>query len=302
VPVAPHTRERIKAAAKQLGFIRSGLAVALSTGRTHTIGLVFETDLSRPAQEGMSYYAKDVLAAMTKVCAEAGLRLTAILQPTDGALDVRDVVDGRVDGLVLLSQRSDEFARAVFESSVPTVSIGTGFSNLRVSIDNEGAMEAAIEHLVSLGHRDIVFVRNVKPQGGITEAERIAGYSVALSKRGLDSSVIGLAEFEQIAKLSTRPTAFVCFNDETAWRLISLANSSGMRVPKDLSVVGFDNSLVASHCIPPITSVNNPLEAQAKVAVDLLQAIWRGESPVEPDRIPTKLVVRASTGPCPIHS
>lgn len=284
------TRTRVRDAAQKLGYRRSGLARALSTGRIYTVGVVLRLD---GGYLHYSVYAKDVLAAMARACRAAGLRLT-LIPFLEGSLAVDEVVDQRVDGLILVSHYDDVFAQQVYASRFPTVSIGSGYAERLIDIDQRGGVRAATEYLMGLGHRKIGHV-----QGGTLTSraaqERRAGYLDAMEAAGLEPHCDTLPE--ALTKLTTpeRPTAFVTYNDNAAWQLTVAARDAGLRIPDDLSVIGFDNNVLAETAVPPLTTVENPLDAQAEGALKALQCLWQGKEPPPMAPIPTRLIHRHST-------
>lgn len=290
---AEGTRTRVRDAALKLGYRRSGLARALSTGRIYTVGVVLRMDGGRLHY---SVYAKDVLAAMARACRAAGLRLTLIPFPAEGTLSVDDVVDHRVDGLILVSHYDDEFARQVYASHFPTVSMGSGYAERLVGIDQRGGVQEATTYLVGLGHKRIVHIPGEHP-GSRASEERRAGYLAGMEAAGLEPCCYSLTEARASLRLASdqRPTAFVAYNDDFAWQLTVAAREVGLRLPEELSVIGFDNNVLAETAVPPLTTVENPLDAQAEGALKVLQCLLLGKEPPQMAPIPTRLIHRQST-------
>ena len=104
----------------------------------------------------------------------------------------------------------------------------------------------------------------------------------------------------ELLHAKARPTAIVCFNDACATTAIRTADQLGLRVPDDLSLVGFDDDVRATSCTPPLTTIHSPLDEIATQAIDMIMSLIRGDT-LEPCRVnvPTRLVQRASTGPAP---
>ena len=289
------TRTRVREAAQKLGYRRSGLARALSTGRIYTVGVVLRMDGGRLHY---SVYAKDVLAAMARACRAVGLRLTLIPFPTEGTLSVDDVVDHRVDGLILVSHYNDEFARQVYNARFPTVSFGSGYAERLVDIDQRGGVREATEYLLSLGHQRIVHIQG-ESFTSRAAMERRLGYQEALAAAGLEAQCLTLAEALDVVSKPDHPTAFIAYNDNAAWQLTVTAREMGLYVPDDLSIIGFDNNVLAETAVPPLTTVENPLDAQAEGALKVLQCLWQGKEPPQMAPIPTRLIHRQSTAAPP---
>ena len=288
---AEGTRTRVREAAQKLGYRRSGLARALSTGRIYTVGVVLRMD---GGNLHYSVYAKDVLVAMAHACRAAGLRLTLIPFPAEGTLSVDDVIDHRVDGLILVSHYADDFARQVYASRFPTVSIGSGYAERLVDIDQCGGVREATEHLIALGHRRIVYAQGQNLESRAV-SERRQGHIEAMEAAGLEPHCDTFPGVLISLTLADPPTAVIAYNDDMAWQLTVAARAAGLRVPDDLSIIGFDNNVLAETAVPSLTTVENPLDAQAEGALKVLQCLWQGKEPPPMAPIATRLIHRQST-------
>ena len=293
---AEATRSRVRDAAQRLGYRRSGLARAISTGRIYTVGVVLRLESMSLGSTPLGVYAKDVLAACAHACTLAGLRITLIPFPFEGTLAVEEVVDRRVDGLILVSLYDDTFSQQVYASGCPTVTIGSGYAERLIELDQQGGVRQATEHLLQRGHQRIVHVLG-ENRGSRACEERQAGYVEAMQAAAL--MPLCLTYSEAVASLelpdSERPTAIVAYNDGYAWQLTNVARGIGLRVPEDLSLIGFDNNVLAETAFPPLTTVENPLDLQAQGALKALQCLWQGTEPLKSAPIPTRLIVRQST-------
>ena len=182
----------------------------------------------------------------------------------------------------------------------------------------EGGARAAAEHLLALGHRDFLVIGVEPPTpgaladfGGIV-GRRLAGYRAALAGAGIELPdervVVGPATVDGGAACLTNawedglhPTAVLAMSDAMAIGALSAAGRLGLKVPGDLSVVGFDDIELARHVHPPLTTVRQPVRRKGEEACRLLlQAIEQGEK-AHPDhrRLETRLIVRGSSGPAP---
>jgi DNA-binding LacI/PurR family transcriptional regulator len=290
------TRQRVRDAAARMGYRRSALATALSVGRIYTVGLVTQVN-PNARTEDINWYQKDVMIAVSCACARAGLRMTTILVKGAGAVSAADIVDGRIDGAIMTTLGDEILAKSLFAQKFPAVTIGSGYSERRIGLDNAGGVAAAISHLVELGHRRIVYVDS-RDTGLFTARERAAGYRAAMAARGLPARILNAGNLNEIfagMPNADRPTACVCFNDGCAVDAVRWARGAGLAVPEAFSVVGFDNGVAARLADPPLTSVENPIDAQADAAIALLQVIWRGEDCPSPLPLPTRLIIRDST-------
>ncbi|HEX7611837.1 MAG TPA: substrate-binding domain-containing protein, partial [Candidatus Limnocylindrales bacterium] len=188
-----------------------------------------------------------------------------------------------------------------------------------VDVDDEGGARLAAEHLLALGHRDFLVIGVEPPtpgarvnSGGVV-GRRLNGYREALAAAGIDLPddhvVVGPASVEGgMACLAgaweggRRPTAILAMSDAMAIGAINAARRLGLRVPADISIVGFDDIELSRHVEPPLTTVHQPVRRKGEEACRLLiSAIARDDSP-RPDhrRLETRLIVRGSSGPASI--
>jgi LacI family transcriptional regulator len=304
--VSETTRQRVLDAAKSLGYRRHAVAVALSSGCTNTVGLLLPLASVGAKLPASRIYGQDIFTAVFQAASRANLRVTAIPVPSgpDARLRVQDVTDRSVDGVVIASLRDAEFVQQVYEAGIPCVEIGSGHGKHLFHPDNEGGAEAAIKHLVELGHQRIIHWRGAGDN--YASVYRRKGFLDAASRHGLcpQSAKVVTSREEVVSLLSRpateRPTALFAYNDYQALMTLDIARELGLRVPQDLSVVGFDDNILAESARPQLTTVHNPLGTQADSAIQLLQALWRSEEePMAPYAVPTHLIVRESTAPAP---
>lgn len=302
---SPATRSRVLDSARELNYQRNELAAALAYGRAKAVGILLPLDQAS-ADAGMSNtYGKDIFLAAFKAASVSGLHVIPVPLVPGADLTLKDLTDRRMDGVILASPRTEEFVRSVYDSAIPCAEIGSGFGENLVHPDNEGGIALAIAHLVGLGHRRIGYWE-LSPVRGYAATHRRDGF---LQAAGNDHGIVfagsacsGHDELLEILKqpADTRPTGMIAFSDTEAVGICDAARALGLRVPEDLSVVGFDDNILAQASRPQLTTIHNPLDAQANAAIALLMALWRGE-PTEhlPRVIPTHLVVRQSTAPAP---
>jgi DNA-binding LacI/PurR family transcriptional regulator len=295
------TRRRVVEAATRLGYRRNAIASALTRGRIHTIGVVVPLSRADVAVSLNSVYAKEMLVTIAEAARQVGLRITLI--PLTGSEPVasEEVSDGRVDGLVLVQVHNPEQVRSLYDSGLPCVAITAEHSPRSVRPDNRGGAALAAEYLIELGHRRIA--HRCDTSRGEAARERLTGFQEAIARHRLLETDCPVSrnpdETRALLELppAARPTAVHAFNDALALETVRVARSVGLRVPEDLSVVGFDNNILASLCEPPLTTIHNPLPELASAAITVLQALWEGEEPPPTAPIPTRLIVRASTAP-----
>ncbi|MES2464175.1 MAG: LacI family DNA-binding transcriptional regulator [Armatimonadota bacterium] len=315
VPIQDVTRKRVLEAVAELGYQKNALAAAFSSGRTNTIGILLPQHHQEATSRVYRQFGQELFTAVFDAACEADLRVTSIPNwERDASIEALN--DRRVDGLILASIRSRETVAAIYASGIPCVEISSGFGDHLVHPDNEGGIRQAIEHLVGLGHRRIAYYRG--PLGDYFASERrYNGFVDACQTYRLspDECPVLLARVEVTAQLELplgqRPTAVLTFNDSQASIVYDMAQALGLSVPDDLSVVGFDNSLIAELIRPGLTTIDNALADQARGAVARLMTLWKrdfaglpvseagDQNTMTPLRIPTRLVVRQSTGRVP---
>ncbi len=291
------TAERVRRVAAELGYVRDPLASGLRRSGTNTVGVI----VPRLTDTVMAMLYEEIAAA-------AGSRgMFAIVATTEDKPDterlaVQTLVRRRVDGLILTTARlGTPTARDVPHAlALRTDGIGPA----AVGDDRLGA-HLAVRHLLDLGHRRIGLVGG--PGYASSARERLAGYREALDQAGIgfdDRLVAGDAfsiESGEIAgrdllDRADRPTAIFAVNDNTAIGVMAAAHALGLRVPEDLSIVGYNDIPIVSRLPVPLTTVRVPFGQIAAGALELLTEASRGEQPRTLVATPT-LIPRRSTGP-----
>jgi DNA-binding LacI/PurR family transcriptional regulator len=295
--VSPETRERILAAARELGWRPSASARALTEARTRAIALVLERDAEQ--LEVDAFFVR-FLSGIERALAAADYALLLQLVPTGGAGPLpayeRLAAAGRVDGFLLTDVEADDPRFAPLSAAgVPVVLAGEPAGDCPfpwVETRHAEGMAPAVEHLARLGHERIGFL------GGRAEFEHVrvreAGWRAAMAAAGLADGPVARAD-GVAALLRRQPTAVVCASDVLALSVLLAARSAGLEVPGELSVIGFDDSPLAALASPALTSVRVDYAEFGEAAATALLAQIGGE-PV-PDYVPSApdLVVRAST-------
>jgi DNA-binding LacI/PurR family transcriptional regulator len=315
-------RARILAAAESLGYPGPDpVARGLRRGRTGVVGLVYD--------EPLSYMFTDPAAVLfvtglANVLDEAGISLALLPRlPIDDA-GAAVLARAAVDGLISFCEATDDRRVAAFQARrLPfvTVDSGTTRAPCRVGVDDRGGMRTATEHLLDLGHRRLgvaALPLTHVPDGsdparalaeGTTRPARLAGIRDAVEAAGLDWDAVPVAAVPSVGSAreagrieaallldrAPRPTAVVALSDEMAAGVLEVAAERGIDVPRELSVVGFDDIPTARTTVPTLTTVRQPLVAKGEEAARLLLA----GAPDTVVELPTELVVRASTAPAP---
>lgn len=283
------TRERVLAAVSALGYVPNQSARRLVGSSVASVGLIYS------AVE--SAFVDGMLAAVALVAAEAGvqLRICSVEGPshhsvTELALDL--VRDG-AQALLLLPPHAEMLAQRseATDLGVPVAAIATAVALPHIStvrIDNRSAARAITDLLIAKGRRRIAILAG--PPHHSDSLARFEGYRDALTARGLPIEPAlhvegqftfqsGLGAAEQLLDIVPPPDAIVAANDEMAAAVISVAHQRGMSLPADLSVSGFDDTLIATRVWPPLTTIHQPIREMATEAMRYLAHAVRHPDP-----------------------
>jgi DNA-binding LacI/PurR family transcriptional regulator len=314
--LSPETATRIREVADSLGYRPHPVARLLTQRRTMTLGVLTPQALAVIFSNPFFALFSEGVA---QVAEELGYELHFI-SPLHGSLALA-IGRSTVDGVVAIGLSADHpEVEQIRGAGLPMVLVDSDDlpDQSSIVVDDESGARTAAEHLIDLGHRDIVVVAVERPEAasghdadGVT-GRRLRGYRAAFIAAGLtlpDESVVagrasiegGASAFHRAWGLGLRPTAVLAMSDAMAIGTMSAARELGLRVPADLSVVGFDDVDLAAHVDPPLTTVHQPIRQKGSDAVRLLLAeVERRESNrPEHRRLETRLIVRASTGPAP---
>lgn len=305
--VTPETRQRVEEAIRELNYVPNRVARSLRLKRTHTIALVV-TDITNP-------FWTTVVRGVEDAAQDAGFNV--ILCNTDESaakqeqyLDV--LPQKRVDGILLVPVSSGGKLDGWFErQDIPVVILDRRVHASSADVvcgDSEGGAYRLVQHLLSLGHRDIAVLSG--PQGVSTAEDRIAGYRRALREAGLELEAdhVQYGEFTQESgydmaqralALSPCPTALFAGNNFIAVGALRALRDNGLRVPEDISIVAFDDLTPSLQIEPFLTVADQPAYEMGHRAAELLLARLSGRCGEKPQEIllPTKLIVRRSSAP-----
>lgn len=300
--VSAGTRGKVEAAIAALGYRRNTAARSLVTRRSQTIG-VLGSELSQ-------YGPANTLLGVERAARDAGyfVSVAALREVSrDAILDaVRHFLDQAVDGIVVIVPHLETLsALAELPIGVPVVAVGPNGNDTvgGVKVDQRRGAELAVEHLIGQGHTRIGHVAG--PQDWIDAVARADGWRAALAAAGLKADLIAEGDWSagsgyRIGRrlaAGRRATALFVGNDQMALGVLRALNEAGIRVPQDVSVVGFDDQPEAGYFSPPLTVVRQDFEELGRRCMEMmLTALGGADGPrtlvVEPE-----LVLRSSTAP-----
>jgi DNA-binding LacI/PurR family transcriptional regulator len=310
------TVSRIREIATTLEYRPDPVARMLAQRRTWTIGILTPQGLDVIFTNP---YFGAFSAGVAKAAEEAGMAIQFI-SPLHGSL-TRAVDRASVDGIITVGLGADHpEVGQIRRSGIPFVVVDSTAlpDEPAVEVDDEGGARSAAEHLVGLGHRAFLIIgiepplaTTVLEPAGVT-ASRLRGYRGVIEAAGIDlpetsievgpaSMEGGIEAFRRAWAAGARPTAVLAMSDAMAIGALRAARDLGLRVPGDLSIVGYDDVDIAQYTDPPLTTVHQPIRRKGEEAVRLLLAGGRhhDEGSSEQRHLATRLVVRGSTARVP---
>lgn len=299
--VSDDKRLAVLAAIEKVSFAPNQMAQGLKKGRSLTIGIVVQ-DISSPFFDETLRGIDDGL----KGTGYASVIVSGHWNADEEADRVRLLLARKVDGIILLSGRISDEAVLGFSGQRPIVSTGRALQTrtaLGFKTDNEYGAWLAVRHLVELGHRRIAFISG--PANNHDADERLAGYRRALIEAQIDidpalivegnyHEASGMMAMNRLFDTHQQFTAVFAANDLTAYGARLALYRKGIRVPDDISLVGFDDLPGSSYTTPPLTTVRQPMYDMGRTATQALLRLINGET-VQGEIPPVELVVRETT-------
>ena len=309
--VNARTREKVEKIIGELKFTPDSRARGLAARRSYLLGLIYDVP---------TLFITDVQKGILSICSDAGYDI--VVHPCElGSANLVDDVNrfvrrSKVDGVIMLPPVSEipELVAAIEDFGIPFVRFASELSAepWRLVVTNYGpAVTDMANHLVSLGHVDIGFISG--PRDNVSSQKRQQAFVEALARHGhqLQDSFVaegaftyesGVKAARELLEKDPRPTAIFAANDDMAFGVMNVANSLGIRIPEDLSVVGFDGTKFATFVIPSLSTIRRPTSKMASLSAQKLLAFINDgvdaarafESMVSPQFVP-----RESTGPAP---
>jgi DNA-binding LacI/PurR family transcriptional regulator len=317
-PVSEEMILKVKNAAQQLGYRPNRLAKAVRSQRTNLVGLSFIHIDHQNLPPDQVAYENQVMGEFTNSIlshpgfAEYDLVIHDRIEDPARPLRESDFKTDLLDGMIYLTPSDNHIEFLDIASpSFPIVLLGrTSGAEQKVScvdIDNRKAACMAVEHLIQTGRKNILILIPEKLQHLCCIQDRLLGYHDALAQNGRPAPAEfvrtvrclpdNVLEFIRELRCLNEIDAIFCPLDELAALCIRALQMVGKRVPDDIAVIGFDNTTLAQHTTPPLSSVRRPVEKQAYAAIDLMLKILKKEIPYDPGfhEIETELVIREST-------
>lgn len=315
--VSEETKQRILDAIASLGYEPNVVAQNLARQRSRVIAFaLFSNDYRRfvEVERTQYYFYLSIISVVERAATSAGYDLLFPIRAQDGSYPnyVRSLQNRRVAGVIAIAiDQTDARIQALINSDVPTVFIDNmaqGDYATYVKSDNVDGARIAMEHLLQLGHKRVTLMPGNTAE--LSGAERLLGCQQGLAKAGLplDPDLIRVSGWSTGAAYTTAAalldqrrdfTAIVAGSDLMALGVLRALHERGIRVPEDVSVIGFDDVDISRFIEPPLTTVRQDRMIMSQNAVQkLIKMIEDGEPP-SPLVVPMRLVVRSSTGPAP---
>jgi DNA-binding LacI/PurR family transcriptional regulator len=302
--VNPKMAKRVWEAIRELNYFPNTQARALVSGRSRLLGLIV-SEITNP-------FFPELIQGFEEVAVENGYEIligSTNYDPERMKSCIRRMVERNAEGVAimtfgieqpLLDQLADRKIPLVFVDFAPN---RPGMSVLRV--DYHHGIRQAVQHLAALGHRSIAFVAG--PLRLHSAQSRLVAFKKALQECGIpvnEKLIVegdhtmegGMTAAERLTAQKNLPTAIMCSNDMLAIGVLHRLSRSGLRVPDDVSVIGFDDIHMSAMMIPPLTSIQMSRSDLARAAVGALRAHVEETSPKREYKIDTHLIVRESTG------
>jgi LacI family transcriptional regulator len=308
--VDPALAKRVMKVVEDMGYYPNTAARALVSGKSRIFGLIV-SEITNP-------FFPEIVQAFEDIAVQNHYEIlltSTVHDPKRMELAVRRMIERRVDGVAILTfGMEDALIEDLRFRKVPLVFVdvgpqAAGVTNIRVNYQ-QGIREA-VSHLANLGHKRIAFVAG--PTNLKSAMARRAAFEAAMQENGLtvDSELIvtgdhkvegGIAAMAQLAALSKKPTAILCSNDMTAVGVMREAYDRGITIPRELSVIGFDDIRLAEFTTPPLTTVRMSQKQLAEYAFQALRGEVEGHGDSANGKeveLETSLILRGSTAKVP---
>jgi len=309
--VKPATAARVRKAIEELGYVPNSSARTLSMGRSNLFGVVI-SDITNPFFPELIHTFNE-LAVQHKYRA---IFANTNYSPERMESSIQGLLEQKVEGIAIMtSEMGPHLIRMIADRGIPMVFLDQPVSQKNLSnivVDYKSGVEQALDHIITLGHRRIAYIGG--PQNLRSAAWRQKFFMEALREKGiaLDEHYLatgnhrvdgGSAAMQKILQHQPAPTAVITSNDLTAIGAIAAIYEAGLQVPRDISVVGFDDIEISSAFNPPLTTVRlSRAEIATRAFFALYSATNQTALPPAEHLVPTALIIRKSTAPPPNES
>ncbi len=298
--IAPATRERVLEVMRELNYRPNSAARALATRRTNRLGVVVDSV--------NEFGPASTVRAIEDAAHDRGYTVSSIAVSADRSITAHDalvnLVGIGIDGLCLITPRTSsiDLLKEV-SSGIPTLVVKSEPEDVffTVSVDQRMGAALAAQHLIELGHREIIHLSG--PLDWLDAREREQAWQAHLAAAGLPARASAVGDWTSDSgyafgrDVEVDFTAVFAANDQMALGLIHALDARGIRVPNDVSVVGFDDVPDARHFLPPLTTIRQDFRALGSLSVATLLAELEGDDVPRRTLLEPELVVRASTAP-----
>ncbi len=306
--IRPETAEKVRLAAQQLGYYPNASATALASNQTKNIGLILTRS---PEYIASDTFLPQILSGTLDVVKQHSLSLLVEwVEPGQQLETYLELTRAHhIDGMILMTPRTDDTGiKALEDADIPVVVMGyIPQSTLHsVDVDNLGAAQEAVEHLISLGHRQIACITNaalpytsaVQRLDGYRQALETAKipYDPALVREGDFETQSGYKQMKSLLDSGKKFSAAFVASDALAFGAYNAIREAGLSVPDDISIVGFDDIPLSSYISPTLTTVRLPARKIAQDSCYLLMRLMKRDFPESRMiSLPTTLIIRDST-------
>jgi LacI family transcriptional regulator len=308
--VAPQLSRRVWKVIEELGYYPNTQARSLVSGRSRTFGLIV-SEITNP-------FFPEIVQSFEDVAVQNNyevLLTSTVHDPKRMALSVRRMIERRVEGVAIVTfGMEDALLEDLKSRNVPLVFIDVGPALPRISnirIDYLHGLRQAVQHVAALRHERIAFISGTLTLKSAVARQRAFSHSMEEIGLPIEASYLiegdhtmegGIAAMRKLLALPNRPTAVICSNDMTAMGVIRESYDQGVHIPRDLSVIGFDDIRLAQFVVPPLTTVRMSQTDIARLAFDALLAEVQRKTPSPGGTeytLRTALVLRHSTAMAP---
>ncbi len=305
--VSPEVRERVFAAARELGYAPNAAAKALRLQRTHTMGAIVPTlNYDIFARMLNAFQAQLSGAGQMVFLLTTGFDNRRLFEPA------RLLIERGAEALLIVGRIDDPALETLLiERHIPTVTTYSYLARNRIpsiGFDNYAASRQLIDYLIGLGHRKLAMIA-AATEGNDRQQARVRAFRDAAKASGLSANAHvvevshaiadGASAMRRIAAEYPGVTAIICNSDVIALGALAEAKRLGLRVPDDISITGHDDQEMAALTEPPLTTIAVPAQEMGVRAAEALLAATGSAAPVTAVKLSTSLIIRGSTGPAP---